>query len=171
MPPLAAQDTNPENLEAKLHSGFIQYTISCQGALIQFTFNHPGFSDAATWNFGDPLSGVNNFASGTTSTHVYFSEGDYQITLTDSSANPVNSITETIMITICNSNPTTNINVCDFTLSNAFSPNGDEQNEHFYTPLYCEFSDFSLQIFNRWGNLMYTSNVAVNDWNGSQNGH
>lgn len=54
-------------------------------------------------------------------------------------------------------------------LPNAFSPNGDMQNDTFGVPIGV-YPDFQMQIFNRWGKLIYLSRDANQAWNGAFNG-
>lgn len=54
-----------------------------------------------------------------------------------------------------------------FYCPNAFSPNGDGINDVF-NPIVEGNLDFELQIFNRWGNLIYQQNNL--GWDGYYNG-
>ncbi len=56
---------------------------------------------------------------------------------------------------------------CDvMTIPNVFSPNGDGKNE-FFTPITVGvFDKFHLEIFNRWGLLIWESNDPEFKWNG-----
>ncbi len=52
-------------------------------------------------------------------------------------------------------------------LPNAFTPNGDGLNDEFIGVGFTEaISDFSLQIFNRWGTLIFSSNSPETGWTG-----
>ena len=54
---------------------------------------------------------------------------------------------------------------------NSFSPNGDGKNDHFYVKgLELDPVFFHLQIFDRWGNLVFESSDINEKWNGSING-
>ncbi|HNQ13769.1 MAG TPA: gliding motility-associated C-terminal domain-containing protein [Bacteroidia bacterium] len=58
---------------------------------------------------------------------------------------------------------------CSSFIPNAFTPNNDLKNDHFQ--LYyieCVFSEFSIHIFNRWGNIVYASNNPDFKWDGDQ---
>jgi gliding motility-associated-like protein len=55
----------------------------------------------------------------------------------------------------------------DVYLPNAFSPNGDNINDIFLPVFNCEQVEyFSLQIFDRWGNLLFESLNKDKGWNG-----
>ncbi|MEM9933613.1 MAG: PKD domain-containing protein [Bacteroidota bacterium] len=50
--------------------------------------------------------------------------------------------------------------------ANAFSPNGDGKNdEYLFSGAYLE--QFTIQIFNRWGELVYQGSEADTGWNGT----
>ena len=60
---------------------------------------------------------------------------------------------------------------CDpLTIFTAVTPNGDGKNETFWIERIEEFPDNRLQIFNRWGNLVYEERGYLNDWSGTYNG-
>lgn len=52
---------------------------------------------------------------------------------------------------------------------NAFSPDGDGHNEVF-GPIGHDITDYEIQVFNRWGELMYASTVASAPWTGAAPG-
>ncbi len=49
---------------------------------------------------------------------------------------------------------------------NVFTPNGDGINDYFYIPGSEAIRDFKLQIYNRWGRLVFETNNANNPQNG-----
>ncbi len=53
---------------------------------------------------------------------------------------------------------------------NAFTPNGDGKNDIFYFSSVSVNEDFELMIFNRWGELIFTSYDIDEGWNGQYNG-
>ena len=59
----------------------------------------------------------------------------------------------------------------DIITYDGFSPNGDGINDTFKVE-YIEtlYPNFKIQIYNRWGNLMYTCDNRKPDWNGRLNG-
>jgi gliding motility-associated-like protein len=56
-----------------------------------------------------------------------------------------------------------------FYIPNAFTPNNDGDNEIF-TAVGEEITEFNMQIFNRWGELIYETNSLNNGWNGTAKG-
>jgi len=51
-----------------------------------------------------------------------------------------------------------------------FSPNGDGINDRFVIPDIAEnFPNYSIEIFNRWGNVVFKGNASTPDWDGISN--
>jgi gliding motility-associated-like protein len=131
---------------ATILSPQIQFINQSSGAIIT-SYN---------WNFGD--------ASGTSSTlynpsYTYADTGTYYVTLIDTSINGCwASIVQPVIIEQ------------DFTLyvPNAFTPNGDGKNEVFKAQGDGILS-FTMYIFDRWGNPIFTSNDINTGWNGRRN--
>ena len=59
--------------------------------------------------------------------------------------------------------------VSQLTAFNAFSPNGDGVNDVF-TVTYKDIKTYRLQIFNRWGNLIFETDNPEQGWDGRYNG-
>lgn len=55
---------------------------------------------------------------------------------------------------------------CDVYIPNSFTPNDDDRNDLFAPTFQCEYNYFSLTIFDRWGNTVYTSNNINGKWDG-----
>ena len=53
-----------------------------------------------------------------------------------------------------------------FKVFNEFSPNDDQQNDTFYIECIENYPDNLLQVFNRWGNLVYFKKGYDNTWDG-----
>ncbi|WP_136465071.1 gliding motility-associated C-terminal domain-containing protein [Flagellimonas onchidii] len=59
----------------------------------------------------------------------------------------------------------------DFYIPDGFSPNNDGRNDTFFIPnIEKIFPDFTLEIFNRYGNSLFKGNIDNPAWNGSKNG-
>src|SRR5690606_27474392 len=52
---------------------------------------------------------------------------------------------------------------------NAFTPNGDGNND-FFKPVVSGIKQYDFQIYNRWGELIFTSKQAEIGWDGKRNG-
>lgn len=94
---------------------------------------------------------------------------------------PSSMIPDTVFLTItdyneCNMSDTLVIFPCDLEalfrdIPNTITPNGDGENDVWNIP-YMEFFDEAvLEIFDRWGRLVYrTTNVLEEPWNGTSSG-
>jgi gliding motility-associated-like protein len=60
---------------------------------------------------------------------------------------------------------------CKIDLPNAFSPNADSKNDVFPGLPDCSFEEFKLQVFNRWGKMVFESSGKANQWDGRQGGN
>ncbi|HEY6506069.1 MAG TPA: gliding motility-associated C-terminal domain-containing protein [Chitinophagaceae bacterium] len=58
----------------------------------------------------------------------------------------------------------------DIFIPNAFTPNNDGRNDLFSITLSSLFKDASLQIFNRWGNIVHQSKGSTMAWDGYYKG-
>lgn len=60
----------------------------------------------------------------------------------------------------------TDTNNCNYFIPSAFSPNGDGKNDYFKPYIKCDFNEYNMKIYNRWGELVFHSeNININ-WNG-----
>ena len=56
---------------------------------------------------------------------------------------------------------------CDLTIPNVFSPNGDGLNEVFEVENLLYFDNVRFQVFNRWGQEVYSDSNYRNNWDGA----
>lgn len=61
------------------------------------------------------------------------------------------------------------VEACDTEIPNVFSPNGDTKNDFFRIPGIEGFPNSKLEIYNRWGNVIYQSNDYGGGWDGRIN--
>jgi len=108
------------------------------------------------WNFGDG-SGASTQSS---PSHIYTEAGEYTVTLDIETNNGCLDHTEK-MITI---HP-------DFVVytPSGFSPNGDGLNDVFEVKG-IGLKKFKLQVFSRWGELVFESDNIEDQWDGKYNG-
>ncbi|HLV41591.1 MAG TPA: gliding motility-associated C-terminal domain-containing protein, partial [Brumimicrobium sp.] len=107
-----------------------------------------------------PLTYVwSNGETGTDLTHL--SEGIYQVTISDTASC---SITTTFQV----SNDMGECG-CFVYVANAFSPNGDGNNDFIPVRGEC-VNNLSFKIFNRWGNLVFETNKLNDGWDGYYKG-
>lgn len=55
-------------------------------------------------------------------------------------------------------------------IPNAFSPNGDNQNDFLELFIGRDISEFKFQIYNRWGEMVFETNSTENVWDGTYKG-
>jgi gliding motility-associated-like protein len=90
---------------------------------------------------------------------------------------PLNTITYTVTaidVNGCVSWDTVRVNVIpsdDPVFYSAFTPNGDGNNDFFYIGNIQKFPDNLLKVYNRYGQVIYTSAQYKNDWDGSYQGN
>jgi gliding motility-associated-like protein len=62
------------------------------------------------------------------------------------------------------------IDCSNFWAPSAFTPNGDGKNETFLPVSDQELVDFTMRIYDRWGNLVFIANNPNHAWDGNING-
>ncbi|MBI2721035.1 MAG: gliding motility-associated C-terminal domain-containing protein [Bacteroidetes bacterium] len=112
-------------------------------------------SGAATysWSFGGGGSSTQSNPSNT-----FGSTGTYTVILY--AINGTCSSSDTIFIKVLESLGA---------IPEVFTPNGDDKNDKFVIEGLDSYPNSSLQIFNRWGNPVYSAKPYKNDWDGSPN--
>ena len=104
------------------------------------------------WNFGDGTTSVDSFPY-----HQYNAAGQYLVYLITSTANGCkDSVAEEITVTE------------PFVIPNVFTPNGDGINDVFHVTA-ASMKEYTISIFNRWGQLVFTANDPAIDWAGRSN--
>ncbi len=130
-----------------------------------YFFNQSDNADFYLWDFGDktPLDTAFN------PIHYYQEEGTYDVTLiawTEDGCYDTLKIEEAVVAA----------SECQIIFPNAFTPNNagpngglypkdDIYNDVFY-PKYKGIIEFTMEIFNRWGELIFVSNDIKRGWDG-----
>ncbi len=55
---------------------------------------------------------------------------------------------------------------CYFWMPNAFTPNNDGLNDIFNIKSECEFIEFNLEIYDRWGEKVFVTHDLYHGWDG-----
>jgi gliding motility-associated-like protein len=105
------------------------------------------------WSFGNGSTNVVNDLSSQSA--EYLTVGQYEVVLIASNLN----CSDTAYLVV---NAT---NVVSVDVPNVFSPNGDKVNDTYHLIL-VNVSELELEIFNRWGNLVYETTDTTASWNG-----
>ncbi len=114
-------------------------------------------ADNGYWDFGDGTTAP--YIQGEPTQHYYSLPGEYTVTLyLENEGNCTAVKSQNICIELGN----------DFVIPNAFSPNADGRNDVF-RPVSLSLETFEMQIFNRWGQQVFSTNNLLEGWNGTQN--
>lgn len=139
--PIASFSTNPQ-LPGKF------------AAPVPFQFiNYSKDANNYIWDFGDGESSTES-----NPTHTYAKSGKYTVTL---NAFTINNCVHTTSIN--------NLVILDegsLLIPNSFSPNGDGINDEFTINL-VNLKKFGINIFNRYGEKVFSSNNIFNSWDGT----
>lgn len=118
------------------------------------------------WDFDDVSSGTNNSSTSLTPRHQFSTTGTYNIRAIVNFSCGVDTINKTISIKKCDSTATD----CELIVPNAFTPNGDGKNDKFYAVLNCPVEEYNFMIYNRWGQLVFTTSNLSGKWDGKYKG-
>lgn len=118
---------------------------------VEFTNNSTN-ATSYNWDFGNGQTANTQ----TVPSQTYTNSGIYIITLTVS--NGLCSDTDSISIEVLEDEPTLYI-------PNVFTPNGDDKNEIFNVGA-TNIKEFDMEIFDRWGLKMYSTNDITKGWDG-----
>ena len=135
--------------------------------------NNDGTPDEA--GYGDPNGSLNGGAADTNNTDGE-DEPDFRDTDDDNDGNPTGVNDDGFGD--CDNDGIPNYldpDSCDL-IPNGFSPNGDTDNDTFIIPAVADAPNFSIEIYDRWGNIVYdyknegrTGN-AIQWWDGYSDG-
>ncbi len=129
---------------------------------IDFTNLSTGNGLSYLWNFGSGLVPDSSSVQNPTFVYPDDTSGTYNVLLTVTNQyGCVNTINGTVFIN----------SVYLFYIPNSFTPDGDGKNE-FFRPEGegIDLSLYTMQIFNRWGELLYEAPANAQGWNGTYNG-
>tara|TARA_B100000963_G_scaffold316556_1_gene296449 strand:+ start:6233 stop:8470 length:2238 start_codon:yes stop_codon:yes gene_type:complete len=78
---------------------------------------------------------------------------------------------DVVVVDQCGAEGIFNVSIiaCETEIPNVFSPNNDTQNDFFRIPGIEGFPNSQLEIYNRWGNVIYQSNDYGGGWDGRVN--
>lgn len=133
-------------------------TVICYGQPATFT--------AAAINGSRPVSFDWDYGQGTgTSYNKPFYQADKLILTATNNDGCISSDTAFIEVKNCDSTG----DYC-VRFANAFTPNNDGNNDTFGPIVHCQVSKYQLQVYNRYGTVVFTSASSDRRWNGSFSG-
>ena len=144
--PVAAFTANPTDIT--LDDPSVSFSSQSTGA------------DSYMYFFGDPS---NNYVTTSTAQHAYSDTGSFEVTLLVTNEYG------------CKDDAVRTIHVGGFTafyIPNAFSPDGDGTNDVFMPKASgLAANGYEMQIFDRWGNLIFVTNDWDKGWDGTYMGN
>ena len=151
-------DTSSSSVKARLPAiaGFSDFTDTCEQTVK--LFNHSQRAADYLWDFGDGI-----YSDNLSTMHQYYSSGFYDVMLI---AEPLSACADTMSKTVF----AYGTNESFLFIPQAFTPNGDGKNDEFVISGYNKCLFYHLEIFNRWGELVYESNDISKHWNGFYKG-
>jgi gliding motility-associated-like protein len=139
-------DTVKVSMDDSLKVSMVKDTTLCNGE--EFFLKVQGNADSLLW------------ANGQTGTSFQVNQsGTYQVFAKNGCG--MDTLEAVVNFKAC---------TCDLLLPNAFTPNGDGNNDYF-RPLHpCDMSDFHMVIFNRYGQKVFESSDPTQPWDGTFKG-
>ncbi len=133
--------------------------VRCMQEPAQFTLLADSVVLGAQWEFSGMATG---------STEIdplmrFTTEGDVLVTLRATLSCGVVEVERTIHLDDCSDS-------CSVWIPSAFTPDGNGRNETWSWQGACEPEDFSILVYDRWGELVYSSNDPQSAWDGTYNG-
>ncbi len=123
-------------------------------SLADFQFiNQSVFAATYFWSFGDE-----NYSADMNPNHIYSEAGEYMVTLY---AYNENGCADTVSY-----GPFIMIADGEIFIPNTFTPNGDNWND-FFKVYGTGIDNVSMQIFDRWGEMIFDGNGTSPQWDGS----
>jgi len=112
-----------------------------------------------SWDFGDGFT-----STAESPIHNYTTPGTYFVTLI-ATVGSGSGCQDTLVY-----GPYEVVDTDEFTAPNAFTPNGDGDNDTWIIDDLYFFPENKMTIFNRWGDSVFETEGYQNDWDGSWNG-
>lgn len=108
-----------------------------------------------------PYGAAAVWSTGSNAKSITADTGSYWVTVTDGKC--IGSDTINIHTQMCN---------CTGNAPNAFTPNGDGKNDFFHMIFEagCPVNEYSCKVYNRWGNLVFSSADPQGQWDGNYHG-
>lgn len=138
---------------------------SCSNDSVRFGIIGGPDPTSIEWDFGI-LTSSNDTASGPSPSFVYASEGSYTVSALVTSDCITNAISLDIQIQSCDPDPAE----CAITIPTVFTPNRDGINDDLSTRIACPAGDLRFFIYNRWGQLVWSTTNVDARWDGTHDG-
>jgi gliding motility-associated-like protein len=133
--------------------------FNCPNEPVPFSFSGVGNTTQYSWNFGDGATGNGRNVSHTFPVFDVNRTYTVRLTVTD-----VLGCQKTVQKNIAI------VRSCFIGVPKAFTPNGDGLNETLYPMYAVKARDLSFRVFNRWGQMLFSTNDWRNGWDGTFKG-
>jgi gliding motility-associated-like protein len=154
----------------------IDFAINCEKNQSTFSVHSKDEIDAVIWNFGDPASGEQNTSNDINTQHTFSDKINYTVSVTVFSGTKSITGQQVIEMQSCENTelpptqpPVTPVDE-EVTVPNTFTPNDDSINDKFKITSSPNINLLNLQIYNRYGLLLFTTNDISKYWDGEYNG-
>jgi gliding motility-associated-like protein len=143
----------------------IAYSDTCVSNATQFSLTSNSSILSVAWNFGDAESAAANASTSLTPTHQFTSAGTYTVTANVVLACGAYLTTQNVQVITCD---TTQLRLNEIFIPQAFSPNNDGNNDKLFVR--GSIREFTISVFNRWGENVFTTSDQAIGWDGTQRG-
>jgi len=148
-------------LDNAINAAFEAPNILCPKDAATFKNNTTGHVSSWDWNFGDGTGSTDSLPQD----HFYpiiGAEKKYTLTLV---------ITNELGCKDTAVQQTDVLKSCYIAVPSAFTPNGDGLNDYLYPLNAYKADNLEFKVYNRWGQLLYTSRDWLSKWDGTVGGH
>ncbi len=147
--------------------GTISYRDSCLENGTSFSVISDSLILQVSWDFGDQASGNANFSNDLLPVHLFSDTGKFNITAYVEFRCGRDTLQTELEVVRCKIPIDTN--QCELLIPNVITTNGDQLNDAFKVLFpFCEFESFNIQVYNRWGQEVFTSTIPDFIWNESR---
>ena len=146
------------NMECLCEADFVQ-EARCLQEPVQFTLMADSTVVSAHWSF----HGAAHASSAIDPLVRFTAEGEVKVTLEATLACGVVIVERTINLYDCTDS-------CSVWVPSSFTPNNDGINDMWGGVTECLAKDYSVQVFDRWGELVFSASDALQLWDGTFKG-
>ena len=148
-------------LNNEVVAGFKMPDVICPEDKLQVTNESKGLIDSWQWNF-DVISTSNLEDPGPVQFPQNNKESYYTIkqVVTNNALNCKDSVKKVLRV----------LNNCYIAVPSAFTPNGDGRNDYLYPNNALKADNLRFSVYNRWGQLVFSSRNWQDKWNGKIGG-
>jgi gliding motility-associated-like protein len=137
----------------------------CSGLLTEFTLSGDGDIQNVIWT-PDTTQTFNEQLIGSAYSFVYALPDTYTLQAIVDLSCGVDAVYQTFTVSACIDSSL----FCEVYIPNTYTPQDDGVNELFGAVSECDFDFYEWRVYNRWGEVVFSSNDADASWDGNYNG-